>query len=215
MYIVNKHDFEVDLVDLTILVVSWIRILSWIWWIVISELWWSFVAFIVVFRSSWTFITILKTCSIVPRLFSYRLLLATLQNWMVFSQFFHWIILATSSATCTVKIVNKNWRQSVVYGSSGGSGDGGSSTELHIHRADTRELTAKSSWFCHLLHVSLVGVVAVSYGARRAGTNQPPAASNNARTPRPQQPPSTHTVLCLGYVVVCSLSVHYHASAWL
>ena len=98
-----------------------------------------------------------------PLFFSYRLLLATLQNWMFFFQFFinH---LATSSATCTVKIVNKNWRQSVVYGSGGGSGGGGSndgSTELHIHRADTRELTAKSSWFCHLLHVSLVGVVAV------------------------------------------------------
>ena len=81
------------------------------------------------------------------------------KNWMVFFQFFinH---LATSSATCTVKIVNKNWRQSVVYGSGGGGSNGGS-TELHIHRADTRELTAKSSWFCHLLHVSLVGVVAV------------------------------------------------------
>ena len=93
-------------------------------------------------------------------LFSYRLLLATtLQNWMFFFTFSlnH---LATSSATCTVKIVNKNWRQSVVYGSGGSGGDGGS-TELHIHRADTRELTAKSSWFCHLLHVSLVGVVAV------------------------------------------------------
>ena len=80
-----------------------------------------------------------------------------------------------------------------MYDSSGGGrrgvDGGGSSTELHIHRADTRELTAKSSWFCHLLHVSLVGVVAVSYGARRAGTNQPPAASNNARPPRPQQPP--------------------------
>ena len=46
-------------------------------------------------------------------------------------------------------------------GGSGGGGSNGGSTELHIHRADTRELTAKSSWFCHLLHVSLVGVVAV------------------------------------------------------
>ena len=156
MYIVNKHDFEVNFVNLTILVVSWIRILSWIWWIVISELW-SFVAFIVVWSSSWTFITILKTCSIVLHFFHTGCCWLHCKIWCFFSSFNH---LATSSATCTVKIVNKNWRQSVVYGSGGSGGDGGS-TELHIHRADTRELTAKSSWFCHLLHVSLVGVVAV------------------------------------------------------
>ena len=194
MYIVNKHDFEVDLVDLTILlVVSWIRILSWIWWIVISELW-SFVAFILVW-SSWTFITILKTCSIVLRFFHTGCCWLHCKIGWFFFQFFinH---LATSSATCTVKIVNKNWRQSVVYGSSGGSGgvDGGGgssdggSTELHIHRADTRELTAKSSWFCHLLHVSLVGVVAVRTALAPTDLLQPrttraaASASNQAHT---------------------------------
>ena len=223
MYIVNKHDFEVDLVDLTILVVSWIRILSWIWWIVISEQLWSFVAFIVVW-SLWTFITILKTCSIVLCFFHTgccwlhcaHLHIAKLDGF--FFQFFinH---LATSSATCTVKIVNKNWRQSVVYGSSGGSGgvDGGGgssdggSTELHIHRADTRELTAKSSWFCHLLHVSLVGVVAVRTALAPTSNL---SCSLEQREPRPQQP-SKHTHCAMPWLCSSSLSVPHVSSAWL
>ena len=53
----------------------------------------------------------------------------------------------TTSTTCT-KIVNKSCRQSC---------EGGS--RLHIQRADTRGLTAKSSWFCHLLHVVVVAVL--------------------------------------------------------
>ena len=127
----------------------------------------------------------------------------------VFFQFFinH---LATSSATCTVKIVNKNWRQSVVYGSggSGGGGSNGGSTELHIHRADTRELTAKSSWFCHLLHVSLVGVVAVRTAlAPTSNLLQP-------RTTRAAASATKHTHCAMPWLCSSSLSVH-HASAWL
>ena len=98
----------------------------------------------------------------------------------------------------------------MVYGSSGGGrrgvNGGGSSTELHIHRADTRELTAKSSWFCHLLHVSLVGVVAVSYGARRAGapTNGLLQPRRTTRGRRGLSSLQAHT-LCYALVYVASV----------
>ena len=92
----------------------------------------------------------------------------------------------------------------MVYGSSGGGrrgvDGGGSSTELHIHRADTRELTAKSSWFCHLLHVSLVGVVAVRTALAPTNLLQP----RTTRGRRGLSNLQAHT-LCYALVYVASV----------